>query len=107
MRGQGRVYARTRGGAKRFYGDFRVFGGKREPLIAAGDHQATTDPVIAQALFADRLKQLDAATRDRVLHGISRRVTLEAYADEHLKGKIASGKVTAAWVAANEHFLER
>lgn len=106
-RGQGRVYWRDRGGVQRAYGDFRVYGGKREPLVARGEELATADPIIAQALFADRLKQLDAATRDRVLHGITRRVTLEVYAGEHLQAKIASGKVTAAWVAANEHFLER
>src|SRR5437870_3115341 len=106
-RGQGSIYWRERGGVRRAYADLRVYGGKREPLVAQGEELATADPIIAQQLFTDRLKQLDAAKRDRVLHGITRRVTLEVYAAEHLQAKIASGKVTAAWVAANEHFLER
>src|SRR5207253_1086064 len=106
-RGQGSIYWRERGGVRRAYADLRVYGGKREPLVAQGEELATADPIIAQQLFTERLKQLDAATRDRVLHGITRRVTLEDYATEHLKAKIASGKVTAAQVAANEHCLER
>ncbi len=107
MRGQGTIYWRDRGGVTRAYADLRVHGGKREPLVVPGEDLATADPIIAQQLFTERLKQLDAAKRDRVLHGITRRVTLEDYAAEHLKAKIASGKVTTAWVAANEHFLER
>src|SRR2546429_2370971 len=106
-RNRGSIYWRDRGGARRAYADLRVYGGKREPLVAPGEELATTDPIIAQQLFTDRLKQLDAATRDRVLHGITRRVTLETYAAEHLTAKIASGKVTADQVAANEHCLER
>jgi len=107
MRGQGTIYWRERGGVRRAYADLRVYGGKREPLVAQGEELATADPIIAQQLFTERLKELDAAKRDRVLHGITRRVTLETYAGEHLKAKIASGKVTEAWVGANEHFLER
>ena len=51
-----RIWWRTRSdGAPRAWGDFREYaaqGGKREPLVAPGESRATTDPVLAQSLFA-------------------------------------------------------
>jgi len=59
------IYWRTRSdGRPRAWGDFREYAaqlGKREPLVAPGESRATTDPVLAQSLFAARLAELAAA----------------------------------------------
>jgi hypothetical protein len=46
-RGDGRVYFRERGRARRYYGDFRDYadvGGSQEALIPPGTKRATMDP---------------------------------------------------------------
>jgi hypothetical protein len=78
-----RIYWRTRGGARRAYGDFRDYGdvgGKLEALIAAGEKLATTDPDIAESLVTARIRELDAFRRGRALHGRDRTTALGAYA---------------------------
>ena len=69
-----RVYARRRGREVRYYAEFRDYadvGGGREALIPPGDKLATTDPVIAEKLAGDRLRELQEAKRNRVLLGVS------------------------------------
>lgn len=89
-----RLYWREQGGRRRAYGDFRDLGGGREALVADGERLATTDPVIAEALIAKRLGELQESRRDRVLLGVRRRATLEPYAAEHLVKKAQSGRVS-------------
>lgn len=101
-----RIYRRGR----RYYADFRAFsgvGGSEEALIAPGEKLATLDRVIATKLVADRLRELEAARRGRALHGIFKRTTLGAYAAEHLVKKVKAARVTSAWMAASEVFLQR
>lgn len=57
---------RYAGGVVRYWGDFRRlarWGGSREPLVAQGESRATTDPTVAQDLFAKRLAQLTEARK--------------------------------------------
>ena len=105
-----RIYWRTRGGARRAYADFRDYssvGGGLEALIPEGERRATSDPDVAQALVATRLKELDALRRGRALHGRARGATLANYAAEHLTKKAKAGKVTHDWMVMAEMFLSR
>lgn len=106
-----RIYWRDRGGGlKRAYGDFRAYadvGGKQEPLIPPGAKLATTDPVVAQALFLQRVKELEALRRSGAVLGVSKRVTLADFAREHLVAKAKAGKVTAGCIRESEHHLRR
>jgi hypothetical protein len=103
---KGRIYWRDQGGVLRAYADFRDLGGGREALIPQGETRATTDPVIAEALVADRLRELYEQGRDRSLLGVRRRATLGEYAAEHLVKKARSRKVTDRWLGELEHKLE-
>ena len=99
-------YRRGRG----FYADLRRYadvGGKQEALKPPGAARATSDPAIAAQLLADRIRELEASRRDRSLHGLRRRVTLTAYAAEHLRKKAESGKIGRTWIACHQTFLER
>lgn len=98
-----RVRWRKRGDApRRAYGDFRDYddvGGKREALIAPGETMATTDPVIADKLVADRLAELEERRRNRVYLGIQEPAAFKAFAIHHLKQKKASRKgYTERWL---------
>jgi len=89
-----RIYWRERGGECRAYGDFRDFsdvGGKLEALKVKGSKVATTDSDIAAQLVADRVKELEGRRRGRVLLGIDKEATLEAFASHHLLAKAKSG----------------
>ena len=100
-----RIYTRRQGGELRHYGDFRTYGGKQEALIGAGEALATTDPVIAQQLFSDRLRQIQEQKRNKQLLGVRRVAALQEYASSHLVKKAKTGRVTDASIAANEKFL--
>jgi integrase len=105
-----RIYWRTRGADRRAYADFRDYGsvgGGLEALIPDGERRATSDPDIAQALVAARLKELDALRRGLALHGRARGATLASYAAEHLIKKAKAGKVTHDWMMMAELFLAR
>jgi integrase len=105
-----RIYWRGKGSARRAYADYRDFsdvGGGREALIAADEKLATSDPDIAQALAAARLKELDTLRRGRALHGRGKATPLGAYAAEHLVKKAKAGKVTHDWLQMAELFLSR
>src|SRR4029079_8210437 len=78
--------------------DFEDIGGKQEALILVGSHRATADSVIAEALVAKRLAELQALRRDRVLLGSYKRVTLERYVEHHLAEKSRAGCVTDPWI---------
>jgi integrase len=99
-----RVYWRGTGADRRAWGDFRDVGGKREALVAPGDSRATTDPVIADHLVGERLKELLGAKRDRVF-GKKAPVPLGAYVAQHLIDKAKSGKYSASWLTDSERML--
>jgi integrase len=103
-----RIYARKGRGARRYWADFRQYadvGGKREPLVAAGERVATTNRDVAQHVATARLRELEEARKGRGL-GVKPSVTLEWMVLEHLTAKSAAGRVTDRWVESNEKFLE-
>ena len=67
MSKKSRMYWRIRGGERRAYADFRALGGKREPLIAPGEHLATSDRDVAASLYGQRLAALEAKRRGQAL----------------------------------------
>lgn len=105
-----RIYWRARGGERRAYGDFRDYadvGGKREPLVPEGQHLATSDPDVAQAVATLRLRELEAKRRGRALVGETKRTTLAELARLHLIAKAQSNKFSTQWLAALQTYLER
>jgi len=105
---RGRIYWRTRGGVPRAWGDFRDFpDGKREPLVPPGDRLATTDPLVADILVAERVRALEAKRRGVAFGFDSPGVTLGAFAQEHLEQKARSGRTTSTWIATSQVYLER
>ena len=104
-----RIYWRERGGKRRAYGDFRDFadvGGWLEALKAPGSKVATTDRDIAAQLVADRVKELEACRRGKVLLGIDKEATLEAFASHHLIAKAKAGRTSEGWLASTEKLLQ-
>jgi integrase len=94
----------------RWWADLRAFGdvgGKREPLVAAGERAATADREVAETLLADRLKELHDRRRNRTLLGYERPALLAECAAEHLKKKALSGRFTERWLQLSEHHLRR
>lgn len=106
-----RIYSRTRGGETRYYADFRDYadvGGGREALVAKGEKLATTDEVIATALAADRLRELEGARRRKAVLGVRREGDLETFAAEHLRKKargVKKGLMTEQWLTVAEKHL--
>ncbi len=91
----------------RAYADFRDLGGGREALVAPGQKLATTDPLVAEKLVANRLQELQAMLRDRVLLGVERRVGLKEFAAHHLVEKARAGRVTEKHLGRMQLCLER
>ena len=102
-RKRSRIYKR----GDRFWGDFRSLGGKREPLIPAGQRTATKDPEIAEKVSAERVKRLHEANRNRALFGIDEPAHLEEFASRHLVLKAQSGVVTESHLRELERRLRR
>src|SRR5437867_2187033 len=101
-----RIFWRERGGVPRAYADFRSVGGKREPLKVQGEKLATSDPTIADALYAQRLTAYQQATL-RAVHGLPQPVTLAVYAADHLRKKAQANRVTVQALEADQRHLER
>ena len=73
-----RIYHRQRGGATRWYADFRAFadvGGRREPLVPPGDTLATSDHEEAVRLA---LRRLDGDSNEDVPAHLLRREAADA-----------------------------
>jgi integrase len=109
---QARLYPRHRSdGPPRWWGDFREFadvGGKREPLILAGETRATTDEAQAHELFARRLQELQEAQANAApAPPLRARPTLGQAVAEYLELRERESTVTPAWVAAARGFLGR
>ena len=103
-----RIYWRERGGQPRAYGDFREYadvGGAREALVPLGEKVATSDPVVAEKVVADRLRELQERRRNRTLLGVERQLGLEELASEHLVKKAQTGRFTEQWLEAVEAHL--
>lgn len=97
-------------GPRRAWGDFRDYadvGGRREPLVPAGEKLATTDEATAQVLVARRLAQLEAARRGRAVAGLGPDASLGELAREHLIAKARAGRVTERWLGTAERHLAR
>ncbi len=101
-----RLIPRTRGGATRYYGDFRDLGGKREPLIPSGETLATTDLDVANGLIDKRVKQLEHARRTGHLLGMGEQRSLAEFAGYHLTEKAKAGNVTEEWLQMSQKQLE-
>ncbi len=106
-RQRGRIYWRERGGVRRAYADLRDLGGGREALIPPGESLATSDLVVAEKLTVDRLQELQARLRDRVLLGVERRAGLKEFAAHHLVEKARAGKVTEKHLERTQLCLQR
>ncbi len=100
-----RVYYRERGGERRYYGDFRNVGGGREPLVGPGDTLATTDPVIAETLAAERLAVLHKGRQDRVTTKRKGKAILGEFVALHLIETATSGTFSESWLADTERML--
>ena len=108
-RTRSRIYWRERGGQRRAYADFRDYcdvGGGREALIPAGQKAATNDPLVAEKLVVDRLKQLQDRRRNRAVLDVDRQVDLAEFASHHLVQKARSGRFTDQWLATVELHLQ-
>jgi integrase len=106
-RGAGRVssgiYTREQGGALRYYA--RI-GGQRLALVPPGEKRATTDPDVAQALYAQLVTE-SQKRQLRGIHEIAEPCALATYAREHLIKKRQAGEVTTQSMKANQRHLER
>jgi integrase len=108
MAKRSRIYWRDQGGEKRAYGDFRDLGGKREALIPPGETRATPDPVVAEMLSADRIRELEGQRRFRNALGTSRTMTLEDLIARHLEERareVVNERLTEAWLVQAEQQL--
>lgn len=110
MSTRSRIYSRQQGkkGKKRHYGDFRDFrdvGGGQEALIPAGQRTATTDPLIAENLAADRLREYQERRRNKTILGVERQATLGEFASHHLVEMAKAGRVQERWISAIEQRL--
>jgi integrase len=109
-RDRDRLYWRTRGGVARAYADFRDYadvGGGREALIPDGYSSATSDPDVALALLAKRLKELDSKRRGLILHGEQRQTTLYEIAALDLRIKVENGDLRPGYAEIREKQLRR
>ena len=107
---KGRIFWREQGrrGCRRAYGDFRDYadvGGRQEALVPPGTNRATDDPIIAEALVAERLRELQERRRDGVLLGTSQRARLGDYVKHHITEKRRAGRVTQEWAKESEREL--
>lgn len=102
-----KIYTRMQGGQTRYWIDLRSYGGRREPLVPRGETLATTDPVIAQTLAADRLRALQEQQRNKHLLGLEANAPLQSYASHHLVLKAQSQKVGEQWLASLEKHFDR
>jgi hypothetical protein len=73
----------------------------------AGTRLATTDRTLARQLYADRVKRLEQARRDRVVLGVAGVVSLQDFAARHLVDMAHAGRTTADWLAYHETALRR
>ena len=76
-------------------------------MIPPGENLATSDLVVAEKLAVDRLRELQARLRDRVLLGVEHRASLKEFAAHHLVEKARAGRVTEKHLERTQLCLER
>ena len=92
----------------RAYGDFREYvdmGGSREALALAGSTWGTKDPETADALFIERLAELQEKRRGRAGVARPRSTTLAELVQKHLIKKIKAGGTSRTHMNDLEHRL--
>jgi integrase len=105
-------YPRVQGGVRRWYGDFRRYadvGGRREPLVAAGEKLATTDELVAGTLYHAKAAAYENARRGKALGLVAAtpRAMLCAMAADDLTIKRQSRKYADTHLDAVESRLHR
>lgn len=86
----------------RAYADLRAYadvGGGKVALAEPGGTWGTTDPDVAQVLFATRLAELEAKRKGRVGVPIQRTTTLAELVEYHLATKEKAGKTSDSHLA--------
>lgn len=86
----------------RAYADLRAYadvGGAKAALTEPGSAWGATDPDVAEALFAQRLAELEAKRKGRAGLAIQRNTTLAELVEHHLETKDTAGKVSASHLA--------
>jgi ArsR family transcriptional regulator len=77
--------------------------------MKADGRRATTDPIVAEKVLADRVRELltGRVRQERVAAGIAKPKApeLEAFASAHLIAKARGGRVTTAWLSRTEQRL--
>jgi hypothetical protein len=100
------IYEKEKG--KGYYGDFRKLGGKLEALIPKGERRAATDPLTADVLKGERIKELENARRQGLVSTArSQETTLGAFAAYHLKQKKDNNEATEWTLGGVQRSLER
>jgi len=92
----------------RAYGDFRAYqdvGGGRGALAEQGSTWGTTDPKIAEALFAQKLADLQSKRRGRAGAPEQRTTTLDVLVRDHLQKKHRAGRTSHAHMMDLDHRL--
>lgn len=92
----------------RAYGDFRAYadvGGGREALALPGKSWGTEDPEIADALFAQRLQELEGKRKQRAGLKVREVTTLAPLVRHHLVTKHEAGQTSDAHMMDLEHRL--
>jgi integrase len=120
------IYARERGGVKRWYGDFRQYadvGGRCEALTAPGEKLATADDVVAGHLYAERVRAYEEARRGKALglpsaaprallcamaaEDLAIKRESRKYADTHLDAVEARLRIALAFLCASHEGGDR
>lgn len=103
------LYTRARGGALRYYADFREFadvGGKKMALVPEGARLATSDRAVAIALATAQQAILQTARAAVAGATQSKRALLEV-ASEHLRQMAINEAATPAWIKQAQRHLEQ
>jgi hypothetical protein len=102
-RDTGRYFAELREYSDVLGDDYRA----RHPLVPEGGKVATKDPLVAQNLFTEIIKELEKRRRNKALgvtpNGLT--ATLKAYAAYHLRQKAADKEAVDRWLIQTEKHL--
>ncbi len=105
-----RIYWREQGGVKRAYlnvRDYADVGGRQEALIPKGATRATSDPLVAEQLAAERLRALHDLRRGKQLMGLDPTIEFRPYADRHIRLMEESKEFSESWLDNSARMLDR
>ena len=94
-----------RGATPRAWADFRNLGAEREPLVARGDRFATSDPELAEAICAERVRELKRRKLLGEVADVRDPQTLGEFAPFYLEQKAAED-ITTQWVRAIQMHMD-